>query len=86
MVYRADGIKLDPAKVEALEHITPPSSKEDLISFLCMMQSNADFIPNFAQHSAPSRHLTKGKVKFNWQDQHQQCFEELRHAFKKIYF
>ena len=83
MVYGADGIKPDPAKVEALEHITPQSSKEDLITFLCMMQSNADFIPDFAQTSAPLRHLTKGKVEFNWQDQHQQCFDELRHAFKK---
>ena len=83
MVYGADRIKPDPAKVEALDHITPPTSKEDRISFLCIMQSNADFIPNFAQKSAPLRHLTKGKVKFNWQDQHQQCFEELRHAFKK---
>ena len=83
MVYDEDGIKPDPAKVEALDHITPPSSKQGLISFVCMMQSNADFIPNFAQKSVPLRHLTKGKVKFTWQDQHQQCFEELRHAFKK---
>ena len=83
MVYGPDGIKPDPAKVEALEHITPPSSKEDLIGFLCMMQSNADFIPHFAQKSAPLRHLTKRKVKYNWQDQHHQCFEELRHGFKK---
>ena len=28
----------DPAKVEALEYNTPLTSKEELISFLCMMQ------------------------------------------------
>ena len=83
MVYGADGIKPDPAKVEALEHIAPPCNKEELITFLCMIQSNADFIPNFAQRSAHLCHRTKGKVQFNWQDQHQPCFEELRYAFRK---
>lgn len=38
-VYGADGVKPDPIKVEALDFITPPKSKEDLISFLCMMQT-----------------------------------------------
>ena len=47
MVYGAHGIKPDPSNVEALEHISTLTNKEDLISFLCMMQSNNDFIPNF---------------------------------------
>jgi hypothetical protein len=53
------GVRPDPAKVEALKHITPPRSKEELISFLCMMQSNADFIPNFEQHAAKLRELPR---------------------------
>ena len=48
MIYGADGVRPDPAKVEALDHITAPTSKSELISFLCMMQSNATFIANFA--------------------------------------
>ena len=43
----AKGVRPDPAKIEALDHISPPRTKEDLVSFLCMMQSNADFILNF---------------------------------------
>ena len=57
----SDGVRPDPAKVEALNHITPPQSKEELTNFLCMMQSNSDFIPNFAKLAAPLRELTKKK-------------------------
>ena len=42
-------MKPDPAKVDVLKYISPLSSKADLICFLCMMQSNTDFIKNFAQ-------------------------------------
>ena len=49
MIYSAEGMKPDPAKVDALKYISPTSNKDDCISFLCMMQSNADFTENFAQ-------------------------------------
>ena len=44
MVFGKDGVKPDPEKVETLKHITRPENKEELVSFLCMMQSNAEFI------------------------------------------
>ena len=49
MIYSAEGMKPDPANVDVLKYISPLSSKADLIHFLCMMQSNTDFIKNFAQ-------------------------------------
>ncbi len=51
VIYGEHGVNPDPSKVEALAFLTAPSNKEELISFLCMMQSNSDFIPNFAQRS-----------------------------------
>ena len=60
MRYGADGVLPDPNKVEALEYVTAPTNKQDLISWLCMMQSNADFISNFENRSAKLRKLTKG--------------------------
>lgn len=83
MIYEAEGIRPDPAKVEALEYVTSPKNKSELVSFLCMMQSNADFIPNFAQKSAVLRQITKSQVRFNWQQKHQECFEDLIAAFRK---
>ncbi|CAB4036085.1 Hypothetical predicted protein [Paramuricea clavata] len=83
MIYGEDGVKPDPSKVEALVHLTAPTSKEELVSFLCMMQSNSDFIPNFAQRTAKLRELTKGRARFVWSNEHQICFQRLIDAFRK---
>ena len=82
-LYGADGVRPDPAKVEARDYITKPTNKEDLISFLYILQSNADFIPNFAKQPALIRDLTKGRAKFKWTKEHQDCFEEIIEIFKK---
>ena len=42
LIVSAEGVRPDPAKVEALNHMTAPKDKDELISFLCMMQSNAE--------------------------------------------
>ena len=83
MIFGSEGVRPDPAKVEALEYITPPNSKEELISFLCMMQSNSDFIASFSRKSATLRELTKGNVHFKWESKHQTCFEDLIKSFKR---
>ena len=82
MVVSKDGVRPDPAKVEVLKHLDPPKNKEELRSFLCMMQSNAEFIPKFAKISAELRHLTKDKIHFKWEEKHQQAFEYLLKSFK----
>jgi hypothetical protein len=53
------GVRPSPVKVDALNYISPPRSKEDLVTFLCMMQSNEEFIPNFARQAAKLRELSK---------------------------
>ena len=83
MIFSADGMRPDPAKVDALDFIAAPTNKCDLYSFLCMMQSNSDFIENSAQKSAPLRELTRTNTHFKWKSTHQQCFEELLQSFKK---
>ena len=82
-IYGKNGVRPDPEKVECLKFITPPNSKSEVISFLCMMQSNADFIRDFAKQSAPLRELTKSNVRFKWHKEHQECFDTLISAFKK---
>ena len=83
MLISANGVKPDPAKVDALEYLESPKNKEELISFLCMMQSNSDFIPNFAKRSARLRELTRGKTRFQWTNDHEKCFRSLLEAFRK---
>ena len=83
MIVSGDGVRPNPEKIEALNHITPPASKEELTSFLCMMQANSEFIPGFAKKAARLRQLTQKAVRFSWKSDHQACFEELIKAFKK---
>ena len=83
MIFSTDGMRPDPAKVDALDFITAPTNKDNLLSFLCMMQSNSDFIENFAQQTALLRVLTHKNTHFKWKLTHQQCFEELLQSFKK---
>ena len=83
MIFGEFGVRPDPNKVDDLQFITPPTNKPELISFLCMMQSNAEFMPQFAKKSAILRELTKGDVSFHWNDSHQQCFDSLISDFKK---
>ena len=83
MVFGKDGVKPDPEKVETLKHITRPESKEELVSFLCMMQANAEFIENFAQKSACLRQMTKLSVRFQWKREQEECFQSLIRCFKE---
>ena len=83
MIVSGDGVQPDPGKVEVLEHLDPPNNKAELISFLCMMQSNSDFIPKFSKIAAKLRELTKDRVHYKWKEEHQSAFETLLKAFKK---
>ena len=66
LIVTADGVKPDPNKVAALNHLTTPKNKEELVSFLCMMQSNAGFIQDFSRKAAVLRELTKKNTGFRW--------------------
>ena len=82
LIISSDGVRPDPAKVAALDHITPPENKQELVSFLCMMQANAEFIPNFSKKSFPLRELTRANSKFVWTKRHMDCFNYLLDEFR----
>ena len=49
MTVTRNGIKPDPSKVEALKNAGRPRSKEEVMSFLCFVQSFSDFIPIYQE-------------------------------------
>ena len=83
MIVSEEGVRPDPAKVDALENLPSPKNKEELKSFICMMQSNSDFICQFSQKIAPLRKLLKNDARFQWSDSHQAIFEDIISAFRK---
>jgi hypothetical protein len=48
-----------------------------------MMQSNAEFIPNFAKQAAELRELFKKSTRFVWTGEHQAAYVALIEGFKK---
>lgn len=63
MLFDGNGMRPDPAKIDALEKLRRPENKKDLISFLCMMRNNTMFIPNFSKRSACLQNLTKNNIR-----------------------
>ena len=83
LICNKDGIKPDPDKISALENLEIPKNRTELLSFLCMMQSNSDFIPQFARKAAPLRELSKSQGKFKWEKKHMDCFNDLLQEFRE---
>lgn len=77
------GIRPDPRKVKALNYARRPETKEELISFLAMVRSNSDFIPQLAHKTASLRQLTKKWAPFIWTNEHQVEFDRLCKSFRE---
>ena len=59
MLISRDGVCLDPSKVEALKDAFPPTNKLEVMSFLCILQANAEFVPNLSWETVHLRALTQ---------------------------
>jgi hypothetical protein len=47
-IVSAEGVKIDPARVEAIQRLSIPRSKKDIQSLLGKINFVRRFIPNFA--------------------------------------
>ncbi|XP_048582171.1 uncharacterized protein K02A2.6-like isoform X2 [Nematostella vectensis] len=74
----ADGLKLDPAKVEAINNMDPSTSLTDLQVFLGMTQYLSRFIPNLASTAAVLWDLTRKSSQFQWCPEHQKAVDDIK--------
>lgn len=81
MLINGEGLKPDPEKVKALHLASRPKSKEELISFLCMVQSNKEFIESIAQKTTNLRKLTKKSAQFKWDVNCEKEYKDLKSSF-----
>ena len=79
-VFSADGLKLDPEKVDYLNNMPTPQNVNELRSLLGMANYSARFINNFASIVAPLRALTKQDTLRRWTQTEQNAFEKLKSA------
>ena len=81
MMISKDGVAPDPSKIDALKHMTPPRSKDEVKSLFCMLQSNKNFIPRLASKTINIRNLLKKETDFSWNKKCQQEFEQIKSEF-----
>lgn len=74
-VFSKDGIAPDPSKVQSIHNMSPPTSVQEVRSFLGMATFCAKFIPSFSDVAHPIRELIKKDVQFHWNSEHQEAFE-----------
>ena len=74
----AEGIRVDPAKIEAVVNWKPPQSVTEVRSFLGIAGYYRRFMKGFSVIASPLTKLLRKGVKFEWTDKCQDTFEQLK--------
>ena len=77
-VILAEGISMDPQKIEAVVNWKPPTNVSEVRSFLGLAGYYKKFVEGFSKIATPLTNLLKKDQKFEWSDTCQHSFEELR--------
>ncbi|KAI3514654.1 hypothetical protein L1887_13250 [Cichorium endivia] len=77
-VVNKDGIKVDPAKIEAVMNWEKPKNPTEIRSFLGLAGYYRRFIEGFSKIACPLTLLTKKNEKFVWTDKQEEAFELLK--------
>nr|VZI11431.1 unnamed protein product [Spirometra erinaceieuropaei] len=77
-IVSTKGVKTDPAKTEQIRSWPQPTSVSELRGFLGLASYYCRFIKDFAHIAAPLNRLTSKQNAFNWSDECERSFEELK--------
>ena len=79
----ASGVSVDPEKVEVVMSWERSKSVFEIRSFLGLVGYYRRFIEDFSRLAAPMTRLTRKEVKFDWDDQCEEAFQELKRRLTK---
>ncbi|KAK3712645.1 hypothetical protein QZH41_002105, partial [Actinostola sp. cb2023] len=85
-IISAEGLKLDPGKVEAINNMDPSTSLADLQTFLGMTQFLSRFITNLAATASILWDLTKKSSDFQWCPEHQSAVEQIKKLISSLQY
>ena len=72
-------ISVDPTKVEAVNNWPRPTNVSEIRSFLGLAGYYRRFVEGFSKLASPLTQLTRKNVKFQWNENCEKSFEELKH-------
>ena len=76
----ADGLSVDPAKVEAILGMPKPTCKSNLQRLLGTVRYLAVYIPNESAITAPPRMQLRQGVGWDWKHEHNDAVSQIRRA------
>ena len=76
----SSGLRPDPEKVRAISEMPVPSDRTALQRLLGMVKFLSQYIPDESSITAPLRSLLKKNVAWQWQPEHQQAVEKIKHV------
>ena len=74
----SEGIQVDSQKIEAVKQWPRPTSPTDIRSFMGLAGYYRRFVEGFSSIASPLTRLTQKKVKFQWSDDCEKSFAELK--------
>ena len=77
-VISKDGITVDPNKIEAVVNWGRPTNVSEVRSFLGLASYYRRFVEGFSRIAAPLTQLTRKNVKFEWKEECEKSFQELK--------
>ncbi|XP_021980333.1 uncharacterized protein LOC110876469 [Helianthus annuus] len=83
-IVSADGISMDPSKVEAITKWPTPTSVTEVRSFLGLAGYYRRFVEGFSTIALPLTHLLRKGVKYSWNEDREKSFQELKKDHKSL--
>jgi hypothetical protein len=81
IVEAGKGLRMDPAKVNAITDWKAPTSAKGVLGFLGFANFYRRFIKDFSRITAPLYGLVKKRMDFKWTEDADQSFKRLKKAF-----
>ncbi|KAI3716247.1 hypothetical protein L6452_23456 [Arctium lappa] len=77
-IVSKEGVKVDPAKIEAMTNWEPPKNPSEIRSFLGLAGYYRRFIQDFSKIASSLTILTQKNVKFVWTERQEEAFRTLQ--------
>ncbi|GJP58391.1 hypothetical protein CLOP_g23643, partial [Closterium sp. NIES-67] len=76
----AQGVHVDPKKIEAVRTWKTPENEKELQQFLGFANYYNRFVPHYAKIAAPLTNLLQKNTPYEWEPKHQEAVEQLKQA------